>query len=429
MSTSHIQSWLETGIAAAKTGDHEQAYRLLRQVVDADEGNEKAWLWLSEVAKTAENRRICLENVLTLNPNNQIAKRELAKLDTETQQAGLADPAVSPKITIRREYQPISAAAAVLYPDQQVKEWEWRDPTPNHQRSQVGYQANTQYQDIWTQDVEMCAYCACQVQSEDKQCPQCHRSLFTWQYRYPNPSSHMHMLWVLLLGVSQLYLLQGIISIITTGNLITAVLPLFLMAAFMLLAGGVYFRQSWAHLISMVLLSTILLVSLITFFFPIDLNQLGLEQLDPAIGAFVGSLASGFILFLKVFQLATVALSLLFAALFAGPDFERHYMRHIAVVSKGLSDATQYHDAAQRLAKAGMWATAVLHWQRAAAKEPNQINYQRQLGIAYAKLQFYQRSLDILQSALTITANPVKQTELNQTIETVQQMAKGTHGK
>lgn len=427
MSTSQVQSWLEAGIAAAKTGDRKQAYSLLRQVVDADEGNEKAWLWLSEVAETAENRRICLENVLTLNPHNQVAKRGLAKLDGEAQQIELAD---SPKTTVRKEYQPISAAAAMLYPDQQVKEWEWRDPTPNHQRNQVGYQTDTQYQDIWTQDVEMCAYCAHEVQPEDKKCSKCQRPLFIWQYRYPTPSSHMHVLWVLLLGVGQLYLLQGIINIISTGNLITAVPSLLLTATFLLLAGGVYFRQSWAHTTSIALLATLFLITVVTFLFRDELVQLNMDSLDPAIGALVGSLANGFIVFIMLFQLITIIVSLVAAAFFAGPDFERHYMRHIAVVSKGLNDATQYHDAAQRLAKAGMWATAVLHWQRAAAKSPNQISYQRQLGIAYAKLGFYQRSLDVLQSALTITTNPVKQTELQQAIEAVQQqITKGVHGQ
>jgi len=71
---------LKQGIAALKAGRKKEAHRLLTQVVEQDERNEMAWLWLSGAADTDENRRTCLENVLAINPNNGIAQRGMMAL-------------------------------------------------------------------------------------------------------------------------------------------------------------------------------------------------------------------------------------------------------------------------------------------------------------------------------------------------------------
>ncbi len=89
----HASELLRRGIAAAKAGHKEEARRLLMQVVELEEKNEQAWLWLSGVVETAEDRRICLENVLALNPDNAHAQAGLAYLDL---QAPEPETAVAP---------------------------------------------------------------------------------------------------------------------------------------------------------------------------------------------------------------------------------------------------------------------------------------------------------------------------------------------
>jgi formylglycine-generating enzyme required for sulfatase activity len=71
---------LKQGIAALKAGHKAEARDLLTQVVEQDERNEMAWLWLSGAVETDEERRICLENVLAINPNNSVAQRGLESL-------------------------------------------------------------------------------------------------------------------------------------------------------------------------------------------------------------------------------------------------------------------------------------------------------------------------------------------------------------
>ena len=80
---------LQRGIEAARAKRNDEARELLMRVVQLDEQNEQAWLWLSGVVESLDDRRVCLENVLALNPNNQRAQAGLRWLD---QQAPVPPP-------------------------------------------------------------------------------------------------------------------------------------------------------------------------------------------------------------------------------------------------------------------------------------------------------------------------------------------------
>lgn len=69
--------WLKEGIKAAKAGERHKAQQLLLHVVEANERSEQGWLWLSGVVNTDEDRLVCLENVLALNPLNVQARAGL----------------------------------------------------------------------------------------------------------------------------------------------------------------------------------------------------------------------------------------------------------------------------------------------------------------------------------------------------------------
>ena len=57
-----------------------EAHRLLWAVLAAGERNEQACLCMSGVVDSDEERVICLENVLTINPNNERACKGFASL-------------------------------------------------------------------------------------------------------------------------------------------------------------------------------------------------------------------------------------------------------------------------------------------------------------------------------------------------------------
>ena len=75
-----VSELLKQGIAACKAGRKAEARALLEQVIELDDHNETAWLWLSGAVDTDEDRRVCLENALTINPDNALARRGLERL-------------------------------------------------------------------------------------------------------------------------------------------------------------------------------------------------------------------------------------------------------------------------------------------------------------------------------------------------------------
>jgi hypothetical protein len=72
-----IDAWLRGGIEATKAGQKAKARCLLEQVIEADQTNEMAWLWLSAVVDTKAEKIRCLEMALELNPANQDARTAL----------------------------------------------------------------------------------------------------------------------------------------------------------------------------------------------------------------------------------------------------------------------------------------------------------------------------------------------------------------
>ena len=82
-----IQAEIAKGIQAAQNGDKVNARKYFYDVLDIDPRNETAWLWLSYVVDNVDDRQICLENVLTLNPNSAYAQEGLAQLNHLVHQA------------------------------------------------------------------------------------------------------------------------------------------------------------------------------------------------------------------------------------------------------------------------------------------------------------------------------------------------------
>jgi tetratricopeptide (TPR) repeat protein len=152
----------------------------------------------------------------------------------------------------------------------------------------------------------------------------------------------------------------------------------------------------------------------------IDYASMGLAAMDSSIREFVSSFIAGVLSFLTTFEVATAVLALFYGIFKAGPEFERKETRLAASVAKGRHTAPDYHNIARRLSDKGMWASAILHWQRAAAQEPGQVAYQKQLGLAYAQLGFYERSRDVLQSAHDMSSHPPTKAELAKNLRRVQ---------
>ncbi len=81
MAASEIEQRIQRALKALRAGDKEQARSLLLSVVDEQEDNERAWLYLSAAVETLEEQQICLENVLAINPANEKARQGLERVN------------------------------------------------------------------------------------------------------------------------------------------------------------------------------------------------------------------------------------------------------------------------------------------------------------------------------------------------------------
>ncbi len=75
-----IDKLVQQGIDLLQAGDLRGAREILSQAVVLDPNNEKAWLWRSGAVESDEERKICLQHVVAINPHNQVAQQGLKHL-------------------------------------------------------------------------------------------------------------------------------------------------------------------------------------------------------------------------------------------------------------------------------------------------------------------------------------------------------------
>ncbi|HWQ13774.1 MAG TPA: hypothetical protein VNL77_13310, partial [Roseiflexaceae bacterium] len=98
------ESILRLGIEAAREGNRAEARDLFTLLTRQDPDNVQAWLWLAGVAEGPEQRRAALEQVLRLEPDNEMALK------------GLQAMGVAPSARYEEEPAVAAAAAAAAAP-------------------------------------------------------------------------------------------------------------------------------------------------------------------------------------------------------------------------------------------------------------------------------------------------------------------------
>lgn len=379
---------LKTAVQAAKAGDREKAHQLLLQIVEQDETNETAWLWLSGTVQTREDRQICLENVLAINPNSEIAKKGLQKLGGALPQPA---PPPTPVETVPERW------------DQPAYDLEL--PTANNPRQQ-------NFDDVWRSSADLCAYCAQPVTRSDKRCPKCGRSMIGKEFIYPQRSVYL-VIWVILRslnhGLALLFVfivgaslseLPPEIPMYAPAYWITAISVLLLQVGFTV---ALFLRQAWAYWLAVlgVLLMVLSTIALAVLSVPVEPTAVLPAWL-------VLPCASGYII---------VQVLYVFMIFLAGGDFKREKQWRVAAVDQRVKDPLVLDKAGKLYAQRGMWATAVLYWQRAVGRSPGNVAVLRRLADGYGRLGFPERSLDTLRQARDKTLDPETKAVLTRQIE------------
>ncbi len=116
MPQGEIEARLERGIAASKAGEAGRARDIFFSIIELDQYNEQAWLWLSSVVETMADKRVCLENVLFINPSNAHAATGLQRLYQQpTDQFAL--PPSLPRLD--------TSQASSDWEEEEEEEWKW----------------------------------------------------------------------------------------------------------------------------------------------------------------------------------------------------------------------------------------------------------------------------------------------------------------
>ena len=110
---------LQKGIDLAKGGNSEQASTLLAQAVKRDPGSEEAWLWLGRCRTASHEKRLCFNKVLSINPENEEAEKELRELDVWAEPS---QPSSAPRAPVS-DASPASAPTTSTSPAPPKKNW------------------------------------------------------------------------------------------------------------------------------------------------------------------------------------------------------------------------------------------------------------------------------------------------------------------
>lgn len=82
-----FDDYYQAGIESFKAGDKLAAHALWRDAATTDPYQEKVWVALLRVLDDDDDRRVCLDNILAINPGNGTARRALDELLREQARA------------------------------------------------------------------------------------------------------------------------------------------------------------------------------------------------------------------------------------------------------------------------------------------------------------------------------------------------------
>lgn len=423
---------LRQGIAAAKAGKREESRRILMQVIEVQERNEMAWLWLASVVDDPVDQRICLENVLDLNPNNQNAQKGLAWLDAKHPPPAVEVPAApEAHSSAQQELETLATGATrqLSYDGSTPLAIRPKDPVPEPEPAAPALSAPPELP---------CPYCGAATELHHERCPRCRNNLMARSAaneRRSIATTILAILWfisgipsvlgglfyigfAIYLSVSirtdsaretftanpELAGVSGILDLGATIGVVVGVLTLLLGVFYIFIGRGFLKRRPWAYIVHCVLLVLSLLTAVPAVGFSLlgtGVAAVGVASEDPGVA---GSLI-GFIVGILVCGVVPLALYV-FLTFKSYRDFYGPKVRLVPEIEA--NEDTDLYNAGVAFKNRGMWYMAMKAWEGAARRRPRDTNYRHALGLAYAQLNQFDQAIATLREALAITPNDIK---------------------
>jgi tetratricopeptide (TPR) repeat protein len=357
------QRQLKDAADALKKGNRVRARDVLLRVIQKDRDDAEAWWLLYQALDEATGQARALENVLRLDPQHEAAQQALI----DARQKKLAVPPAE-------QFEFIDAAAL----------------------DSGDGDLDDQYQ---------CPYCGQHTGVDDRRCPHCRGGLFV---RVPRSAASSGLrLVVLLLGIS---LAAGVIEMIG---------PALALGAAQGSAGPTNFRGLLAFPAVALIFGNFLALTrpvalLLLQIYSARAGLLAATLLSVRgrwrLGFYSGLVAMLADLLLSVYLLVNGHLGV------GGAVFNSLLALAIGTLLAGLSDefaispqrllvkpvttarsAADFYKIGHDYRKRGMWAMAVAQWRKAVGLAPQTAQYYKHLGIGYAQIKRYTRSLRALE--------------------------------
>ena len=397
-----LQEKLNQGIAAAEAGRKAEARVLLTEVVQADESQIEAWLWLSQVVDSLEEQTLCLENVLTLDPDNEFARQQLAQV--KERQEKLFAPVYAPG-----EEEPPPQVVPPPEPPMEIKaEYPHKED---------------EFDNPW-----LCPYCTAPTRPDDQRCPACHKPLIVsrrvreertvWLWR--------GVFLQFVIAFSLVALGIGYFAAITKLSDIPSPFPFLPLyfgqevdqpAEFVQIVLTVFPRWAFWGLLGAALYSLTLML-ILYFRVPnghlIYLINAGVMLVLGLFGAilFYTSVA---IVVACVIVLLLAAVQL-FITLNLWDDFTFEQGRLRLKIDRDAKGHAGLFLSGRKYSELGMWGLAVIHLRRAVVKETN-LTYFIALAIAYMNLKRYELAQETLAKAEKIDPHSLEVWRLKKRLE------------
>lgn len=412
---------LHEGMAAARAGQRGRARELLMRAVELDQENATAWLWLSGVVDSLDEREVCLENVLTLNPAHEAARQGLAWVREQKEIARSSSPEAMPLAPASPQMppaerkdarKPVSPAAAVLRED-----FARHQPPPEPEPEPPPVPLRDEFEDEY-----LCPYCAAPTRPDDRECRGCGNKLWIKLRRREERSS---WLWVAMTvqaaGViwpAAVALLMLMFAAYQAGldnffRLVPVylglpgdvppkmaaaalewlprlyVLPFFVFSSLSLaVLVGLYVR--WKPIFYLFLVSAVLIS---VFAFAGIAVAPGLPR-EGMVRAGLACSGGGVILALLMFLLL----------LQIQDDFFFDEKRLLLRPDRDATNGPALLNSGQRYARRNMWALAAIHLRRAVSQIPHEyaLDCHLALSMAYLNLKRYELAVSALEEARSI---------------------------
>ena len=388
---------LPQAIAAAQAQDIGRARKLLTDVVVRDETCIEAWHWLSRVVDTVEDREICFQNIVMLDPGNEEAHQGLMVL-----QQAVAEATRSPwdaLDTLDEAPHPVASTLAgdILGVPYRAKHTTVTPkPEPFPEPPSVAVWANYE-------DPTLCPTCASPTRLEGRRCPRCRRHMWG---RVRGSAERSQLLWIVILLQTWntifafalpflgIFVVSLRLEIGGTLELLNAYLgrPSGLPAH---VVGRAFAMLSQADLLMLGL--PFLMGVIVTVMLFLRRRVVTYLLLASGLLGLVGGIAALALLEQRTLALLIgavgigVALATMMLAIKLDDDFRSQRVRLGLVLDQGLRTGMDYLLRGRAYARQGDWALAAIHHRRAAGLMPNSVD--GLLGVARAGVQLHDLAL------------------------------------